>query len=150
MNTQTAPMCPEPVAETWVFGGSRVDSQGRRVHAWLPVDGGDELWFKARGSYTPGSQYRVQVSRHEGGNLTKHGEAVYLGRHGEDAVRANLEARHRAAETRLRLLALERNDKRQSALDAAIEPLCDLIRAASTPDRDAILAYVLRRLSRAW
>jgi hypothetical protein len=65
-------------------------------------------------------------------------------------VRAELEAAHRAAETRLRLAALQRNDKRHSALDAAVEPLCGLIRTASMADRDAILAYVLRRLSRAW
>jgi len=140
----------EPAEEIWVFGGSRVDRAGRRVHAWLAADLDDELWFKARGSYAPGSQYRVRVTRDDNGTITMHGVPVYLGRHGDDAVRVALDARHRAAETRLRLAALERNDKRHSALDAAIEPLADLIRSAPMADRDAILAHVLRRLSRAW
>ena len=39
--------------------------------------------------------------------------------------------------------------KRHSALDEALEPLLHLMQRASTTDRDAILAYVLRRLSRA-
>ena len=136
--------------EIWVFGGNRVDSKGSRAHVWLPVGAEELLWFRARGSYAPGSEYRVQVTRHADGTITKHGEAVYVGRHGDDAVRAKLEAGHRAAETRLRLAALERNDRRHSALDEAIEPLAAIVRSASFGDRDAILAYVMRRLARAW
>jgi hypothetical protein len=143
-------MTIEPTEETWVFGGNRVDSKGRRAHVWVPVGSQEMLWFRASGSYVVGSEYRVQVTRHDDGNLTKHGVAVYHQRHGDEAMRAKLEAGHRAAEIRLRLAALERNDKRQSALDTAIEPLCDLMRSASGTDRDAILVYVLRRLSRAW
>jgi hypothetical protein len=139
-----------PTEEIWVFGGNRVDYKGRRAHVWRPVDTTDLLWFRARGTYTPGSEYRVQVTRHPDGNITKHGDAVYVGRHGDEAVRAELEAGHRAAETRLRLAALERNDKRHSALDEAIEPLTVIMRSASSADRDAILAFVMRRLARAW
>lgn len=139
-----------PVEEIWVFGGNRVDAKGRRAHAWLPVGAEDLLWFRARGSYVVGSEYRVQVVRHHDGNITMHGGAVYVGQHGDDAVRAKLEAGHRAAETRLRLAALERNDKRHSALDDAIEPLSVILRSASPMDRDAILAYTIRRLARAW
>jgi hypothetical protein len=136
--------------EIWVFGGNRVDGKGSRAHVWLPVGTEELLWFRARGSHTPGSEYRVQVTRHDDGNITKHGDAVYVGRHGDEAVRAKLEAGHRAAETRLRLAALERNDKRHSALDEAIEPLAAIMRSASSVDRDAVLAYVMRRLARAW
>jgi hypothetical protein len=140
----------EPVAEIWVFAGTRVGQGGRRVHAWLPVGTDNELWFKAQGSHSVGSEYTVRVTRHDNGSITKYGTPEYLGRHSDEVVRAKLDTAHRAAETRLRLLALERNDKRHNALDAALEPVCDLIRSASTADRDAILTYVLRRLSRAW
>jgi hypothetical protein len=142
----------DPVEEIWTFGGSRVHVNGGRVHAWIPddIDDAGELLFPARGSYVTGSLYWVQVTRHGDGRVTKHGESVYVGRHGDDAVRARLDVAHRAAETRLRLAALQRNDKRHAALDEAIQPLCEIIRSASTVDRDAILVYVLRRLSRAW
>lgn len=139
-----------PVEEVWIFAGNRVDAKGRRAHVWQPVGTDELLWFRPRGTYVVGSEYRVQVTRHTDDNLTKHGAAVYVGRHGDDAVRAKLEAAHRAAETRLRVAALERNDKRKSALDEAVEPLAEILRSASTVDRDALLAYVLRRLARAW
>jgi len=139
----------EPAEEIWVFGGSRIDHAGRRVHAWLPSGSDDELWFKARGSYAPGTEYQVRVTRHDG-TTTRHGAPVYVGRHSNDTLRVRLDAQHRAAEIRLRLTALERNDKRHAALDAALEPLCGLIRSLPPADRDAVLAYVLRRLSRAW
>jgi hypothetical protein len=139
-----------PSEEIWVFGGNRVDSKGSHAHVWMPVGTEELLWFRARGSHTVGSEYRVQVTRHNDGNITKHGDAVYVGRHGDDAVRATFEAGHRAAETRLRLAALERNDRRHSALDEAIEPLAAIVRSAALGDRDAILAYVMRRLARAW
>jgi hypothetical protein len=142
---------PEPVEERWIFGGSRVSGQGKRMHAWLPVGDpvNDELYFRATGSYVPGSEYVVRVVRIDT-TITRHGLPTYHGRHSDEAVRAELEARHRAAETRLRLGALERNDKRHTALDATLEPLITIIRKAPMADRDAILAYVLRRLSRGW
>jgi hypothetical protein len=148
--TDTSNPTTEPTEEIWTFGGTRIDAKGHRAHVWVPLGGEDVLWFKPRGSYTVGSDYTVQVVRHPDGRLTKYGTGTYHGRHGNDAVRARLEASHRAAETQLRLAALERNDKRHSALDAALDPLCELIKSASMADRDAILAYVIRRLSRAW
>jgi hypothetical protein len=141
---------PEPTEEIWVFGGTRVLG-GKKSHAWLPAGAnpGQELYFKPQGSPVPGSEYRVRVTRTDG-HTVRHGAPVYHGRHGDDAVRAGLELASRAAETVLRRMALERNDKRHSALDAALVPLCDLIRKAPAADRDAIVAYVLRHLSRAW
>ena len=141
---------PEPTEEIWTFGGTRVDAKGRKAHVWIPAGTVDALWFKARGSYMVGGEYLVRVVRHPDGNLTKYGTGTYHGRHGNPVARAELEAAHRAAETRLRLAALERNDKRHSALDEALEPLLHIVKQTSAPDRDAILAYVLRRLCRAW
>jgi hypothetical protein len=141
---------PEPTEEIWTFGGTRLDRNGKKAQVWIPAGSEEMLWFKARGSYVVGGEYVVRVVRHPDGNLTKYGTGTYHGVHGNDAMRAELEAAHRAAETRLRLAAMERNDKRHSALDEALEPLLHLVQQASATDRDAILAYVLRRLSRAW
>jgi hypothetical protein len=137
---------PQPTEEIWIFAGNRIDNHGKRTHAWLPINTDDELWFKPRGSYIPGSEYRVRIVRHPEGKVTKHGNSIYHQRHPDDAVRAKLEAAHRAAEIQLRLAALERNDKRQSALDTTLQPLVDLFGSASPADRDALIAYVLRRL----
>jgi hypothetical protein len=142
---------PQPSEEIWIFGGNRIDNHGKRIHAWTPIDANgnlsdDELWFKPRGSHIPGSQYRVQVVRYPEGKVTKYGDGTYHQRHPDDAIRAKFEAAHRAAETRLRLAALERNDKRQSALDTALQPLIDLLTNASPADREALITYVLRRL----
>jgi hypothetical protein len=141
---------PEPVEEIWTFGGNRVDAKGRKAHVWVPANTEELLWFKANGSYVVGCDYTLRVVRHPDGNITKYGTGTYHGQHGDDALRAKLEAAHRAAETRLRLAAMERNAKRHSALDEALQPLLNIITQASPMDRDAILAYVLRRLSRAW
>lgn len=144
------PTSIEPTEEVWIFGGSRV-MDSKRCHAWIPLstDVKHPLYFRPTGSQIPGSEYLVRVTR-SANTISMHGRPTYHGRHGDDAVRAYLETCHRNAETRLRLLALERNDKRHSALDAAVEPLCDLIKSASMADREAFLAYVMRRLSRAW
>jgi hypothetical protein len=142
---------PQPTEEVWVFGGTRCSTQGKRVHAWLPAGQTRELWFKAGGSHAIGARYTVRVVRSEDGGVTLYGTPAYQGRDGDDAEQAReLESLHRAAETRLRLLALERNTKRHSTLDAAVQPLCDLVAKAPSADRDALIAYVLRRLSRAW
>lgn len=142
---------PQPVEEVWIFGGTRCSS-GKRVHAWLPsesVSVNEELYFRPSGSHAVGSEYTVRVTR-AGDTVTKHGIPVYHGQHSSQHVRAILESRHRAAQTRLRLAALERNDKRRCALDAVLQPVCDLVQHASPAERDAILTYILRRLSRAW
>jgi hypothetical protein len=97
----------------------------------------------------PGSQYLVQVSR-AGDHVVKHGIPTYHGPHEDRAVCAVLMLRHQAAATRLRLAALQRNDKRHTALDELLQPLENLISKTPPADRDAILAYVHRRLSRAW
>jgi hypothetical protein len=65
-------------------------------------------------------------------------------------LRARAEARHRAAETALRHSQLERSDKRASALDAALEPLIRISSELRPTDRDALLAYVIRKITRPW
>lgn len=146
---------PEPVEEIWIFGGSRVGAKGVKVHAWLPPGRhrayADELWFKAGGSYAVGAAYTVRVSRADT-TTTRHGAPEFLssasaltGWTPEEL--ATLNARHTAAETRLRLAAMERNVKRSSELDAALEPLLTIAAKLATPDRAAFTAYVLTKLS---
>lgn len=66
------------------------------------------------------------------------------------AALAALNAQHSAAETRLRLAAMERNVKRSSELDTALEPLLAIAGRMSAPDRAAFVAYVTTRLASAW
>jgi hypothetical protein len=149
---------PEIVEETWIFGGSRVGKGGVKVHAWVPANHAgspdSELWFKASGSYAVGAAYTVRVSR-TGDRITKHGAPVF--RSGGGALTgwtpealAGLNAQHSAAETRLRLAAMERNVKRSSELDAALEPLLAMAGRMTAPDRAAFVAYVTTRLAGAW
>lgn len=149
---------PEIVEETWVFGGTRVGKGGVKVHAWVPAEGlGDpdpELWFKSTGSYSVGGAYVVRVTRTDT-KITKHGTPVFLSRAGAlpgwtADVLATLSAAHSAAETRLRLAAMERNVKRSSELDAALEPLLTIAARMTAPDRTAFVAYVTTRLASAW
>lgn len=144
---------PEPHEETWLFAGSRYGRRGTRVHAWLPQPDDDfhnELWFRPRGQPALGSEYAVRVTRKPDGEVTMHGQPNYRGRHENDELRARAEARHRAAETTLRRVQLQRADKRASALDAALEPLVTISGELRAPDRDAFLAYIIRKITRPW
>lgn len=148
---------PKIVEETWIFGGTRV-SKGAKAHAWVPTasagapDG--ELWFKASGSYAVGAAYTVRVSRTET-STTKHGAPVFASSAGAltgwtPEALAALSAHHSAAETRLRLAAMERNVKRSSELDAALEPLLAIAGRMTAPDRAAFVAYVTTRIASPW
>jgi len=64
--------------ERWVFGGSRVNADGKRMHAWIDSDG-EELYFKPRGSHAVGVVYDVEVSRPDGGRIVRHGDPRYTG-----------------------------------------------------------------------
>lgn len=139
---------PEQLAAVWTFGGSRIAADGKRAHVWVTATG-EELWFAAKGSYTVGSQYDVMVSQPEPGRTVRHGTPAYHGRHPDETVRLQLAAADRAAAVRLRVVAMERADKRDNALDAALEPLCKVMRSTRGADRDALLAHIIRRLSMA-
>ena len=97
-----------------------------------------------------GSHYTVQVSRHDG-TLTLHGTPGYAGtRAGQDTRRA-LWTEHTVAQTRIETLRAERNAARQSALDEAVAPLLELAAPLRTgAQRDALAAYVLRKLHYTW
>lgn len=141
---------PQPINEVWIYAGTR-DNLGRRFRAWLPADqvGDDdpddgELYFK-RHSGVVGSEYTVPVIRTPD-KTTITDTPTYLRQHPDADVRARLEAQHRAAETRLRLRALQNNDRRRSALNDALQPMLDIMATIPYPDREAVIVYVTRLL----
>lgn len=142
---------PQPVEEIWLFAGLRRLSDGSYGHAWLDNSGqGETLLYKAKGSYIEGSLYRVMVSRTDD-NVRMHGTPRYHDRCEDEQLRAQVEAAHHAAKTQQAHDRMERNDARNKAMDGAIEPLVDIARELRTQfDKDAFLAYVIRRIHNAW
>jgi hypothetical protein len=148
----------QPTYEEWVYAGTRINGKGQKADAWVPDPDGQykgtesELWYlagKGKRSHNVGHRYRVRVERGDGGKVTLYGGAEWISPHTDQQLRAELEVRHRAADTRLRREAMEKSAKRSSALDEALEPLLAIAKRTPTFDRDALLVYVMRRLSRA-
>lgn len=147
-------MTGERTFEHWMFGGTRIDKDGKKVHAWLPLPATDlsgEMLWKPHSSFTIGTVYRVPVTR-VNGEIVKYNDIHYdrVERYDNGDIRALAEGRHRAAETRYRNKRLEAGDKKDSALDAALEPLVTLSMQLTPADRDAFLAYVIRRITKPW
>lgn len=139
------------VDERWVYGGIRV-LHDKRVHAWIDPTGRELLYtFPRGGSWAIGSCYTASVAR-DGPKTTLHGTPAYTGdRHDDEQLRRQLWAQDTAARAQLARLAQERNEARRNAIDEAVEPLLAVARTLKTgPDRDAFIAYVLRRLATAW
>lgn len=141
---------PESASETWTYGGIRVDKNGRKWHAWLD-ESGTERWFgRTGGQMAVGSHYTVTVSR-PAGTITVHGTPAYAGTRADDDTRRALWTEHTLAQTRLETLRAERNAARSNALDEAIAPLLKLAAPLRTSaERDALAAYVIRRLHSTW
>lgn len=138
-----------PATERWVFGGSRIGTKKQRLHAWID-EHGEELLFKAVGSYTVGAIYDVQVTRTDQERLVRHGQPKYAGGRADPELHETVAARHRAAEAELWLLARERAAKKDDPVEQAIEHLVALSRKVSAAQRTAFLSYVMARLSRSW
>lgn len=136
--------------ETWVFLGSRVSKKDTRIHAWVSVDPDykQEMWFRAKGTFTIGGNYCVKVSRADG--VTMHGSPTYVELNPDEDLRVKAAASHRAAELTLSRIALERSPRRRDPLDEAIEPLVALAKTVSPSQRDAFALYVMRSLFRGW
>jgi hypothetical protein len=151
--TEPAPgAAPEPAAETWTYGGIRADKDGKKWHAWVDP-AGEEHWFGRTGSsrMAVGSRYIAQVTRGDGGAITLHGTPAYTGSQADGETRQALWREHTLAQTRIETLRAERDAARRNALDEAIAPLLDLAAPLRTgAQRDALAAYVLRKLHNAW
>lgn len=151
--TEPAPgsAAPEPVTETWTYGGIRADKGGKKWHAWVD-QAGEEHWFaKAGGRMAVGSRYTAQVTRPDGRAITLHGTPEYAGSQAGRQTRAALQTAHTLAQTRIEALRAERDAARRNALDEAIAPLLELAAPLRTgAQRDALAAYVIRKLHSAW
>jgi len=151
--TEPAPgAAPEPVTEMWTYGGIRADKDGKRWHAWVDA-AGEEHWFARTGAgrMAVGSHYTAQVTRREGGGITLHGTPEYAGSQAGQETRAALWTEHTLAHTRIEALRAERDAARRYALDEALAPLLDLAAPLRTgAQRDALAAYVIRKLHSAW
>jgi hypothetical protein len=141
---------PESAAETWTYGGVRVGKDSKRLHARLDP-GGEKLLFSRTGArMAVGSRYTVRVSRHDA-TITLHGTPAYAGSAADEATRRTLWAEHSVAQARLEMIRAERNAARRSALDEARAPLLEVAAPLRTgAERDALAAYVLRKLPTAW
>jgi hypothetical protein len=142
---------PEPVTEMWTYGGIRADKDGKKWHAWVDP-AGEEHWFARTGSrMAVGRRYTAQVTRRDDGAITLHGTPEYAGSQADGETRAALWTAHTLAQTRIEALRAERDAARRNALDEAIAPLLELAAPLRTgAQRDALAAYVLRKLHNAW
>jgi hypothetical protein len=141
---------PEPAQERWTYAGVRV-LDGKRQHAWLDPTGEELLFARTGGSMAVGSHYTAQVIRRDDGRITLRGTPIYAGSAAGEATRLALWAKHTAAQTRLELIRAERNAARRNALDEALAPLLEVAAGLRTSaERDALAAYILRRIQHAW
>ncbi len=136
------------VDENWTYGGRRV-LEGKRYHAWQDGTGRERYYAKSAATVI-GGRYVVTVSR-EGRNTWLHGEPRYTGEQVDERTRREMEALDIAAMAVLAAKTRERNDARRKALDDALRPLVDLAaKVAFGHERDAFLAYVIRRITNPW
>jgi hypothetical protein len=133
--------------ETWTYAGIRA-LKGKRAHCWREPSG-RELLYSDKRSYVIGGLYLCKVNRESESMTRTHPQ--YTGERLEREERAPLDAADLAARIRLARLAQERKDAASSALDEVIEPLVEIARTLRTgADRDALSAYIIRRIGTVW
>jgi hypothetical protein len=134
--------------EVWTFAGRRA-FKGKRFYAWQDPHRRERYYAKLP-AITIGGRYTVTVAR-EGDTVSAYGEARSTGDGVDDRTRREMEALDIAATAILAALARERNDARRKALDDAVQPLADIAaKLTFGNERDAFLAYVIRRLTHEW
>lgn len=144
--------------ERWMYAGTALvgtELKDRR-DSWVPLPATDlDLTYKFQQGKKPsplfvvGSEYDVKVSRDETGT-TMHGTPRYVCRHHNEELRALAEARHKPVQTYLRLRAMMADDKKNSALEAALEPLVRISAQLGPFDRAAFATHVMQRIMKPW
>jgi hypothetical protein len=141
----------EWVDEVWTYLGIRLNTKGQRRAAWMDPKG-TTLYYAPVAGQTPviGGLYDVQVQR-DGGRVTRK-VPVYTGRTTDLADQvADWTAAHHVAQVQLARQRRESNDAKADALDRAIQPLIDIAQTLRTgADRDALAAYIIRRVGSSW
>jgi hypothetical protein len=143
----------EPVEELWVFAGTRVTLKDQPAHVWVDGEGkGAELWFAKKGHYSIGGVYKVEVTRHDGDKLTRHGIPRFERALDDRDAQVRWEAKDAAAAADLERIRRERKADADSALDEALKPLVTIAQELRTgAQRDAFAAYIIRKVAKtAW
>ncbi|GLY98835.1 hypothetical protein [Actinoplanes sp. NBRC 103695] len=136
------------VEEVWTFAGRR-ESDGKKYYAWQDGHGQERYYAKVPAN-TIGGRYAVLVTR-DGERVSVYPEARYTGERVDEGTRREMEALDIAASALLAALARDRNDARRKALDDAVQPFAEIAaKLRFGHERDAFLAYVIRRLSQRW
>jgi hypothetical protein len=136
------------VEEVWTFAGRR-ESDGKRYYAWQDGHGQERYYAKVQ-AHTIGGRYAVLVTRN-GEQVSVYPEARYTGDRVDEGTRREMEALDIAASALLAVQARDRNDSRRKALEDAVQPLAEIAaKLRFGHERDAFLAYVIRRLSQRW
>jgi hypothetical protein len=134
--------------EVWTYAGRR-ESNGKRYYAWHDSQGEERFYAKVSAG-TVGGKYAVMVTR-DGERVSIYPEPRYTGEKVDEPTRQEMEALDIAAMALLAAQARERNDARHRALDDAVAPLVAIAaKLRFGHERDAFLAYVIRRLSQPW
>jgi hypothetical protein len=134
--------------EVWTYAGRR-ESNGKRYYAWQDGQGQERYYAKVAAGVV-GGKYVLMVTR-DGERVSVYPEPRYTGDRVDQAIRREMEALDIAATAVLAAQALDRNDARRKALDDAVKPLAEVAaKLRIGHERDAFLAYVIRRLSGRW
>jgi len=145
---------PERTAERWRWMGIRLGTSDTKSALWQDARGETRVFAVNRRTEASaiGGYYTAQVTRKDDGSLTLHGAPQFEdGADRDDELATQWAAEDRVARVILRRLARERSAAKQDPLDQALEPLLTVAAKLRTGhDRDALAAYVLRRLNNAW
>ena len=136
----------EFTVERWINAGRRFwPDSGKLVDAWRDPSGKELHYDKLNGS--PGGEYDIKVSRGEGTRVS--GTPVFRQMHTDrDQVMA-WQVQDRKAQDELARHRLEKNAKRMSELDEAMEPILAIARRLrSTSDRAALANYIAAKIHR--
>lgn len=146
--TPAEPASAGRVEEVWTFAGRR-ESDGKKYYAWQDGHGQERYYAKVQ-AHTIGGRYAVLVTR-TGDRVSVYPEARYTGEQVDEGTRREMEALDIAASATLAAQARDRNDSRRKALEDAVQPLAEIAaKLRFGHERDAFLAYVIRRLSQRW
>ena len=142
--------------EIFIYAGIRV-KDSKKYNVWIPADEftpDDPLrgarWYKAgRGAHAAvGSRYRATIKR-EGAHITLYGTPTYHSQLDDREAVAKLQAAHQAHNTKVRAMAMEASDKRNSEIDTALAPLLELAAHIPPMERDAFALLILRKIRNA-
>jgi hypothetical protein len=138
------------VAEVWTYGGVRIGSKRKKVHAWRDAKGEDMYFGKLTG-HAIGGRYQVMVQRDPAGAFQSVtiGARFLGGRCEDEHLVSQWQTEDRLTEAKLARDRAERKLAAEpDALELAIQPLRDLrARSCRTwADRVAFTAMVLEAL----